>query len=306
MFDKFSKKLPTVKQLQYFLAVYEERNFTKAAGKLCITQPSLTAQIQSLEANLGVSLFLRNTQYVLPTNAAEQLRESAESVLNHLTVLSSCFQHVSSKKFSLGLTKTLNFDTIPIIKQFIDIFADEVEIYQNRQTSQELLHEVMLSHLDFALVSDYYTGENTAELEKILIHQEPLVVAIASDYTVSRDEIDLNEIASLPLYWFQRHQNPLFYDQCEIVFKSLKQNIVRIQELSDSLAMLLQVAQGNAFLLMPESMAKAIVQGITYKRLSPEFEQSLLIDIYLIWKGGDLSEEKSHVIGYFSERLPRK
>ena len=70
--------------------------------------------------------------------------------------------------------------------------------------------------------------------------------------------------------------------------------------------MLLQVAQGNAFLLMPESMAKASVQGVTYKRLSPKFEQSLLIDIYLIWKGGDLSEEKRHVIDYFSERLSRK
>ena len=162
MLEKFSKKLPTVKQLQYFLAVYEERNFTKAAGKLCITQPSLTAQIQALETNLGVSLFLRNTQYVLPTNAAERLRESAESVLNHLTALSSCFQHFSSKKFSLGLTKTLNFDTIPI--------------------------------LDFALVSDYYMDENTAGLKKILIHQEPLIVAIASDYTVSRNNIDLNNI----------------------------------------------------------------------------------------------------------------
>lgn len=51
-----------IRTLRYFLITAQERNFTKAANKLCMAQPPLSRQIKLLEEELGVTLFIRNSR----------------------------------------------------------------------------------------------------------------------------------------------------------------------------------------------------------------------------------------------------
>lgn len=51
-----------IRTLRYFLVTAQERNFTKAANKLCMAQPPLSRQIKLLEEELGVTLFIRNSR----------------------------------------------------------------------------------------------------------------------------------------------------------------------------------------------------------------------------------------------------
>ena len=63
----------TVTDLIAFLAVARERNFTRAAAQLGVSQPALSRTIRTLEARLGVRLLTRSTRSVAPTEAGERL-----------------------------------------------------------------------------------------------------------------------------------------------------------------------------------------------------------------------------------------
>lgn len=70
------------RQLEYVLTVAEERSFSKAAKKLFIAQPSLSQNIQSIEAQLGTQLFDRTTSRLELTYAGEKFVETARSILD--------------------------------------------------------------------------------------------------------------------------------------------------------------------------------------------------------------------------------
>ncbi len=82
-----SNNLPSIKQLQCFLAVAHELNFRKAAERLRMTQPPLTRQIKCLEAVLKRQLFSRNTHDVSLTEAGRALVVQAEKILKDISNL---------------------------------------------------------------------------------------------------------------------------------------------------------------------------------------------------------------------------
>ena len=77
-----------LRQLRYFAAVARERNFTRAAAILHITQPPLSRQIQLLEEELGVALIVRKSRPVKLTDAGRLFYEQAMQVLGRVDVTS--------------------------------------------------------------------------------------------------------------------------------------------------------------------------------------------------------------------------
>ena len=281
--DIYSKRLPTVKQLQYFIAVCEARSFRGAAEKLNISQPPLSIQIKDLEEKLEVTLFLRNSHNVVLTKEGEELKSRVASLLTDLCSITKTIKSNNVEKAIIGTTKTLSFDFIPYFKLFFSDFSDETEIYKHNYTSKELLTELQKENIDFALVSDYQTRD--ANENSLLIYQEPMILVLPISHPCSQHErVDLNDVTDLPLFWFKQYMNPAFYDQCERVFKTLNYPIIRRAELADNLSMLLEVALGKGMMLLPQSMAQAKVEGVVYKKLIENQYTKLSVDIYLIWR----------------------
>ncbi len=71
----------TIIQLRYMLLVAEHKNFTIAANKSFVTQPTLSIQIQKLEEELGAKIFNRNTKPVLLTEIGEKIVHQAQKII---------------------------------------------------------------------------------------------------------------------------------------------------------------------------------------------------------------------------------
>lgn len=287
-----SNNLPSVKQLQCFLAVAHELNFRRAAERLRMTQPPLTRQIKCLEAVLDRQLFSRSTHDVSLTEAGRAMIVKAEAILKELSELKTGSLSME-KTLRIGLTRTLNFDLIkPVNKQLSKLDAgDDVET--PNLTSAQLLQCLSKNTLDLVLTGEKSTGHEDM-IQYRWICREPLLMAMPAMHPASiKEKVSLEDVSDLPLFWFARSANPSFYDKCGSYFDLLKYPLKKVKEPDDSLVMLTHIARGKGFALMPQSKCTFNQEGLCYRELVDQESQKLNIDIYAATR---LNEKREAVL----------
>lgn len=280
-----SNNLPSVKQLQCFLAVAHELNFRRAAERLSMTQPPLTRQIKNLEALLHQPLFSRSTHEVSLTDAGRTLVPRAEKILEALNALTvDSFLH---QRLRIGLTRTLNFEKMqPVGAQLLQLETGD-DIDSPDLTSAQLLHCLAQNTLDMVLTGEKGVG-HADNIQYRWICREPLLIALPATHCASLKEyVSLNDVGDLPLFWFARSANPAFYDKCEHLFVKLSAPLKRVREPDDSLSMLTHIARGKGFALLPQSKCTFALEGLCYRALFDDEAQQLNIDVYAATRRDD-------------------
>lgn len=276
----FDHHLPSVKQLQCFLAVAQELNFRRAAERLNMTQPPLTRQIKSLEARLNQQLFSRTTHEVCLTEAGRALARKAESILRDLSALQA-EPLLNPPRLRIGLTRTLNFERIQPVGARLAQLGARDEIDSPDLTSVQLLQRLTQNRLDMALTGERGSGREENVHYRWLC-REPLLLAMPAAHPASQHaRVSLEQVSDLPLFWFSRSANPAYYDKCELAFAALAVPLKRVKEPEDSLAMLTHIARGQGIALMPQSMCSFHQPGLCYRPLSEDEAQRLNIDLYV-------------------------
>jgi DNA-binding transcriptional LysR family regulator len=98
-----------IRELRYFAAVFRERNLTMAAKRCFISQPSISAAITHLEAELGAALFIRHKKGMAPTEAAEQFYAVARRIIDETDAAKNLFRKPATRNaLTLGLMRTLD------------------------------------------------------------------------------------------------------------------------------------------------------------------------------------------------------
>lgn len=146
-----------LRQLSYFVRIAELQSFTRAATVLHVAQPSLSRQIQLLEHELGVLLFVRSDKGVQLTEAGLALQERAQVVLQQVRRLrDEVGQHASAPRGELGFGMPPSlFDllTVPLVRAYRERYP-EVRILVTEGISAVLHEAVLTGKLDTAVVSD--------------------------------------------------------------------------------------------------------------------------------------------------------
>ncbi len=149
-------QLPSVKQLQYLIAVNETKHFGRAAEKCFVTQSALSTGIRELENILGVKLFERSRKQISTTPLGEQLGEQAQTVLAELGRLAEMAEHNSaplSGPLRLGVIPTITPFLLPgLLPQLRGNFPN-IEFFLTEGLTLELHSQLINGDIDAMLVA---------------------------------------------------------------------------------------------------------------------------------------------------------
>lgn len=141
--------------LRTFVAVVEEGNFTKAAEKRLISQPSVSVHIQNLEKEFDTSLFVRSPKQLQLTTTGELLYERAKQILQiYETAKKEIMEHHYSAhlKLKIGASFTIGEYVLPdILEELYNIYPDlQLEVIIGN--TNEVVEHVKLFHVDIGLI----------------------------------------------------------------------------------------------------------------------------------------------------------
>ncbi|MFG2934537.1 LysR substrate-binding domain-containing protein [Streptomyces sp. NPDC048282] len=196
-----------LRQLTYFVAVAEELHFGRAADRLHIVQSAVSMQIQRLERELGAELFDRSPRRVRLTGAGERLLPEARAVLAAAERARAAVAPPSGLRIgtSTGLGAHLDRVLAAFARHAPDV---PVELYS--LPVAERLARVAGGRLDAAFV------RSVEPVPGVRVHPlwpDPLVAALPATHPLAdRTEIDVAELAGLPLALTERRTNPALVD----------------------------------------------------------------------------------------------
>ncbi|MFF1401528.1 LysR family transcriptional regulator [Streptomyces sp. NPDC058294] len=189
-----------LRQLEYFVAVAEEQNFTRAAERVHISQSGVSAQIRRLERELGAELFDRSARSVTLTVAGKAALEHARATLAAAEAVGQAVGEVThlirgrlTVGMVIGCTLTPLFDALAAFHEA----HPGVEIALLEDSSDRLVEGVRTGAVDLALI-----GAATATpdgLEALTIISERLIAAVPAGHPLAKERrVTLRDVIAYP------------------------------------------------------------------------------------------------------------
>lgn len=189
-----------LQQLEYIVAVDELRHFVKAAERCCVTQPTLSMMIQRLEDELGIKLFDRSKQPVVPTPDGQSMISRARIILSEVQRMKEFAGELRggvSGEIKLAVIPTLAPYLVPLFIQRLIEAYPALRVMVKEMTTSQAIEQLKASQIDIALLA---TPLNEKQLkEHFLFHEEFLAYsswqepALDKVYVLPSD-IDVNQL----------------------------------------------------------------------------------------------------------------
>lgn len=145
-----------IRDLQYLVAVHETSNFSKAAEKCFVSQPTLSGQLKKLEESLGATLMERSTRKVLFTQLGEQVVDEARKVLmtiNNISDLARQNDEPCAGDYHLGLIPTVAPFLLPLVMPAISAAFPKMNLFLHELRTEELLDKLTKGEIDAAILA---------------------------------------------------------------------------------------------------------------------------------------------------------
>lgn len=278
-----------LRHIRYFLAVAEERHFTRAAAKLGIGQPPLSQQIKDLEAEVGAALFHRVAHGAELTDAGEAFLSSVQempSIAEKAALAARRAARGKTGALRIGFTASSAFNAVvpSAIRAFRRAYAD-VHLTLEEANTTRLAAGLLEGSLDVAFLRPGAVGAERLQLRPY--SEEPMVVALPESHPIANQpEVALATLKEDPFLLFPRSVGPTLYDT---VVEACRQAGFEpaVGQLAPQIASVVNlVAAELAVSIVPSSMAQVQVRGVVYR---PIAGQSPMARLALAYRRGETS-----------------
>jgi DNA-binding transcriptional LysR family regulator len=259
-----------LKQLRYFLAVAEEKSFSRAAERLHISQPPLSQQIMKLESELGVRLFARTTRTFELTVAGKALMGEAADLLGKMRMTIDTIRQIDRGevgRLRVGIVGSAMWGPIPSLLEEFQTKYPRVT-WTLHELGPTLQYEALRAkQVDVGFWREPKLDEDdlkTDNLRQELCFRENVCVAINEHHPLAKlDAIELMNIAEEPMLTLALDKSafPRYLIQCCV--KAGFQPTI-FQEASEPQTLLAMVGAGLGVALLPETTSRIGWPGVVF------------------------------------------
>ncbi|QXP59639.1 hydrogen peroxide-inducible genes activator [Olleya sp. HaHaR_3_96] len=193
----------TITQLSYVLAVAENQNFTKAAQKCFVTQPTLSMQIQKLEDQLDVLIFDRSKKPIELTEVGKKIVTQARNIVNESYRIQDIVDQEKGfigGEFRLGIIPTIMPTLLPMfLNNFVKKYP-KVKLKIEELTTEEIITRINDGHLDAAIAATPLENETINER---VLYFEPFVAYVPQNHrlrdkkTLETSDLEIDDMLLL-------------------------------------------------------------------------------------------------------------
>ena len=265
-----------LRHLRYFVAVAEEGHITRAAERLGIQQPPLSHQIRALERELGVQLFRRLPRGVELTEAGRSFIEDARAALARVGQgVEAAKRAARGEQGHLRLAVPPTAPFHPFVPQVILAFREAyplVSLTMEENLRMETMEQLRGGQMDVA-----FLRASIAAPEGLVVHpllEEPMVAALPSGHPLARSApsqdaaLPLRALAGETFIAYARQQGPALYEAMAAACLQAGFSPQLGQEAPRISTALSLVATGFGVTLVPASMRRMALEGVTYRDLA--------------------------------------
>ncbi len=285
--------MPELRHLRYFTAVAEELNFSRAAERLHMAQPPLSAAIRQLERELGVELFTRTSREVKLTDAGQAFLDGARRTLADADRAMEDAKRAGAGELGrlrIAYSWSARFDTLPTLGKALKTSNPGVELLAQEMWNAQMASAFASGSIDLAIS---VCPEVASELVLTPIRRERLIVLLPRSHPLAGEQsIPLSSLADEEFVLFPRELAPRLHDVFVAIYRSAGFE-PRLRSESFHTAWDLGAVADVPAALAPESVAAGLPEGISAIGLS---EPTDSLETCLVWR----SDQRSPAVDAFA------
>ena len=293
-----------LRHLRYFVAVAEELNFTRAAEKLHLAQPSLTRQIHNLEEELGVRLLDRTKNQVSLTEEGKSFLLDARRLLALSLESVKAVQLVSrgeSVQLNLGYSFKFNFDPLPAtLGAFYQTNPDfAVNLFDMSPAEQLRALEARKIDLGFVGLRPSAAGKNMAALNWECVARDNVVVVLPARHPLAKKgKILARDLKSLFFVAMSEHTHPGSRDWLTGLCQEAGFTPRILQDVELESGIMTFVAEGLGVTLAREQIKNLPHRGVIFRPLAATAKA----DYWVAWH----RENRSRALSQYIEIIKKQ
>lgn len=294
-----------LRQMRYFLALAQERSFSRAALRLHMAQPPLTRQIRQLEDELGVTLFERTARGVDLTDAAKSLLGDVPNILN-LAALAEERAIRTGKGLAgdlqIGVFGSGMLYAVPQLIGRFRALRPDVRVHLHNLTKDAQIQALREHRIS---VGFHRLPPSESDLIVRTVTHEPMYVGMHETHWLSgQNEVSVDDLHEVPMILYPNTSGAGLSQEVAQAF--LRENVAMnvAQRVDDFTTCISLVAAQLGVCITTESGSMLRLPGVTYRPLKSKYLKDIALNC--VYRRGDQSATLSaflNVVENYSESI---